>query len=197
MENTQYEEIIKNIKSIANVCPQDNFTEQVLSSLPPDQETYYFRLKKLILSPYKFSIDPEKALKGLASIKECSLYFFLIGFLYLVLGAVINLGLKNYYHDHVVQKIISFQPQVSFSIAVILFISSFLLLIDHIRLIKLARIAIFLYLEIIIINGLILMFSIGKNIILISVVGLVGASFFMGVFFIKMLQNLPVNQEIQ
>jgi hypothetical protein len=42
-----------------------------------------------------------------------------------------------------------------------------------------------------------LILSIGKNPILISVIGLVGASFFMGVFFIKMLQNLPVNQEIQ
>lgn len=197
MENTQYAEIIRTIKAIPDVCPQDNFTKQVMSSLPPDHETYYFRMKKLILSPYKFSIDPEKALKGLASIKECSLYFFFMGFLYLILGAVINWGLKNYYHDHFVQKIIGFQPQVSFAIAVILFISSFLLLIDHIRLIKLTRIAIFLYLEIIIINGLMLMVSIGKNIILISVIGLVGASFFMGVFFIKVLQNLPVNQEMQ
>jgi hypothetical protein len=195
MENTQYDEIIRNIKAVPNVCPKDNLTDKVMSSLPLDQETYYFRVKKLILSPHKFSIDPEKALKGLASIKECSLYFFLMGFLYSILGAVIYLGLKNYYHDHIVQKVISFQPQVSFAIAIILFISSFLLLIDHIRLIKLAKAAIFLYLEIIIINGLLLMLSIGKNIILISVIGLVGASFFAGVFFIKMLQNLPVNRE--
>jgi hypothetical protein len=195
MENTQHDEIIARIEAFPDYYPQDNFTQKVMNRLPRKNEFYYFIVNKLIFSPYRFSVDPQKALTGVTSSKECSLYFFLMGFLYLALAVAINWGLRNYYHDNIVQRIINFQPQVSLAIAIILFISSLLLFINHIRLIKLAKAAIFIYLEIIIINGLLLMLSIGKNIILISVVGLVGASFFAGVFFIKILQNLPVNRE--
>jgi len=167
----EFTDITEIIRKSPAVDPPVDFTYRMMgriAGMEPVQPSVY---KDFLMKPRQFSIHPLTAIKDGATREECFFYFILTGFAHLILASVLFLGIRDIYGNITGSTWLMIQPFVVLFLAVWFFIFGFLLLRWRIAGLTAARIAIFIYLEIIIINGVMPLIKIWKSVLPASLLG--------------------------
>ena len=185
-EFTYITEIIR--KSPA-VDPPVDFTHRIMGRIAGLEPVQPFAFKDFLTMSRPFSIHPVIAIRDGATREECFFYFILTGFAHLILALVLFLGIRDHYGSIIGSTWLMIQPFIVLFLSVLFFIFGFLLLRWQIAGLTAARIAIFIYLEIVIINGVMPLIKFGNQFFLLPFWGLTASCMIIGGYLALTLQK--------
>jgi hypothetical protein len=143
--------------------PPEGFTARVMARLPEGKGTVRrFSFLRPFWTP-AFATYLTRGLQLPVMKTECAFYFFLTGFFYLVLGFVLFLGMRDFSGDVAGSSWLRVQPFIGFFLALWFFAFSILLRGRRPAGLKAARITVFIYLEIILVNGALPLIKFGSQ----------------------------------
>jgi hypothetical protein len=151
-----HQDIIDLIKSTPMIEPPNNLTPRVMAAVMKAKERSYARVWNFLSMPREFTLDPIRALHTGIDNNQRSLYFLLVAFAHLILTAVLFIGLRNMVVETLIPPIIRLQPWVSLLLAGWLVFWASLLKKNTKAGIKGAKFATLLYIEAVVINGVLL-----------------------------------------
>ncbi len=169
--------------------PPEGFTARVMARLPEGKATVRRFSFLRVLGIPAFTTDLPFGFRRPMQKTECAYYFFLTGFAHLILAFVLFLGMRALLGNVAGSSWIRVQPFVVFFLAVWFFTFSVLLWRRHPAGLKAARIAIFIYLEIIVINGALPLIKFGKQLFLLPFWGLTASCLIIGGYLALTLQR--------
>jgi hypothetical protein len=185
----QFDDTINRIRNLRLVQPPEDLTKRVMQKLPEHRSKHFLEKAKYIFQErFAFSLNPNKALDGETSLAECMVYFFLIAFAHLIIAFVLFRGLRDLNEQYQVVIWLRLQPQIIFFLACCLIIAGSALMIDRFGL-RLSLFASLAYITAVSLNGFLLISGIDKLIFRIPVCGLVGTTFFSGVFLVLIIKK--------
>ncbi len=134
--------------------PPEGFTEKIMARLP-EQELAgpHFFLKRLFGNS-AFSTNLTLGFRNPVTKKECSFYFFLTGFFYLILGFILMIGLYLSGGLHYTEWL-TLQPLIGLLLAIELIALGVAVYTRGESAIRLARVGMILYAGLVILNGLV------------------------------------------
>ncbi len=164
------------------VEPADDFTARVMATVMEAKPGFYHRVWNILASRRSFTLDPMRALHGGVSSDEIFLYFSMVAFAYLILAAVLFIGLKNTDSVSLISPLFLVQPWISLFLACGLGFAGFMARKMNIG-IRLARIAAFIYIEIVVINGVLMFIELKPILFLMPlIITMVSISVGLGIF---------------
>lgn len=169
--------------------PPEGFTARVMARLPEGKGDVR---RFLFLRPFwtpAFTIYLTRGFRPPVTKTECAFYFFLTGFFYLVLGFVLFLGMRDLSGDVAGSSWLRVQPFIGFFLALWFFAFSILLRGRRPVGLKAARIAVFIYLEIVMINGALPLMKFGSQWFLLPFWGLTAGCMIIGGYLALALQS--------
>lgn len=168
--------------------PPEGFTARVMARLPEGKATVRrFSFQRPFGIP-AFTTDMTLGFRRPVTKTECAYYFFLTGFAHLILAFVLFLGMRALYGNVAGSSWIRVQPFIVFFLSVWFFIFS-ILLRRRLAGLKAARIAIFIYLEIVVINGALPLIKFGSQWFLLPFWGLTASCMIIGGYLALALQR--------
>ena len=169
--------------------PPEGFTARVMARLPERKATVRrFSFRRPFWVP-AFTTDLTFGFRRPMQKTECAYYFFLTGFAHLILAFVLFLGMRAIYGNVAGSSWIRFQPFVVFFLSVWFFIFSILLWRRRLAGLKAAMIATFIYLEIVMINGVLPLIKFGSQLFLLPFWGLTASCMIIGGYLALALQR--------
>lgn len=183
----------RDLTEIMEKAPQqespEGFTARVMARLPEGKATVRrFSFQRPFGIP-AFTTDLPFGFRRPMQKTECAFYFFLTGFAHLILAFVLFLGMRALYGNVAGSSWIRVQPFVVFFLAVWFFIFSILLWRRRLAGLKAARIATFIYLEIVMINGALPLIKFGSQWFLLPFWGLTASCMIIGGYLALALQR--------
>lgn len=193
---TNEEEKLARFRGLAEIMekaprqePPEGFTASVMARLPEGKATARrFSFRRPFGIP-AFTTDLPFGFRRPMQKTECAFYFFLTGFAHLILAFVLFLGMRALYGNVAGSSWIRVQPFVVFFLAVWFFIFSILLWRRRLAGLKAARIATFIYLEIVMINGALPLIKFGSQWFLLPFWGLTASCMIIGGYLALALQS--------
>ena len=155
---------------------------------PPENLTQRERAKYIFLERFEFSLNPNKALNGETSLAECMVYFFLIGFAHLIMAVLLFWGFRDLNEKYQIVIWLRLQPQILFFLTCCLIIAGSALMIGRFGL-RLSLFASLAYITTVSLNGFLLIIGIDRLIFRIPIFGLVGTTFFVGLFLVLIIRK--------
>jgi hypothetical protein len=150
------------IRSAPVVRPPDDFTARVMTSVMKE-EGLFERGWRVLSAPRVFPLDPVRALRAGSGQDELGAYFLLVAFAHLILGAVLLTGFSRIGAAISLPGLFGIQPWLSFMLALWLGIWGGLLKRDarggEAVGLKGAGFAALTYIEIVVINGALLLMA--------------------------------------
>ena len=190
MDNHQ--DIIDRIKATPAIQLPESFTDNVMRRLPdryPDillaAASYIYQLYNLALEP-----DGDRAI-GLTR-RECSFYFFITGFFYLIIGAILTIGLQGISSGMAAMEWIQLQPHLTIGAAIWLLALGVVLMMDGSAGIKAARYGTLIYVFFAVVNGILMRNYLQIPFAGVLIIGFVSASAFMGVMLAQAVKKIEV-----
>ncbi|MCX7634238.1 MAG: hypothetical protein N2Z74_00650 [Syntrophales bacterium] len=152
----QFRDIIALMEGASPLDLPEGFTERCMARLSAERETT--RWRSHLYSTVYYLRRMVRFLEGsrertLPSVAECSFYFCLTGFFYLVMGAVALMGLRVMTGKAAVPSLLEWQPILVISWAVWFFFSGVLLLRHGGKTVKMARYGAMLFALFVVIDG--------------------------------------------
>jgi hypothetical protein len=153
-ELSKYKELIQRMASTPKVPAPTHFTETVMSRLPEMQHSFWLRARDAFLNPVKGVLNVDWAQKfHVANKWECSFYFFITGFFYLIMGMMLMAGFDAISSKISTTEWIKLQPQLALGTAVWFIALGTLLMVDGRTALKLARYGTLFYIFFTVVNG--------------------------------------------
>ena len=179
-----FRDIIDTIKMDAPaIQPPHDFTPRVMAAVMEAREGVYARVWNFLSRPRKFALDPIRALRTGVNRDEMSLYFMLVAFGHLTLAVVLLMGLKNIQAGTLIPPLLRLQPWLSLFLAGWLGFWGFLLKRNTKARVKGARFATLVYIEVVVISGVLLLMEFKPILFLIPFIAtVVGISVSAGIF---------------
>jgi hypothetical protein len=150
-----------------HIQPPHDFTPRVMAAVMEAREGVYARAWNFLSMPREFTLDPIRALHTGIDNDQRNLYFLLVAFAHLILTAVLFIGLRNMIAETLIPPIIRLQPWVSLLLAGWLVFWAFLLKKNAKAGIKGAKFATLLYIEAVVINGVLLIMEVKPILLLV------------------------------
>ena len=183
----------RDLTEIMEKAPQqespEGFTARVMARLPEGKATVRRFSFGWPFGMPAFTTDMTLGFRRPVTKTECAFYFFLTGFAHLILAFVLFLGMRALYGNVVGSSWIRIQPFIVFFLAVWFFTFSILLWRRRLAGLKAARIAIFIYLEIVVINGALPLIKFGSQWFLLPFWGLTASCMIIGGYLALALQR--------
>lgn len=104
------QDIIDRIKSTPSIQPPASFTDNVILRLPDKYPGILPAVGSFLNQLYNSALEPDGDRASGLTRRECSFYFFITGFFYLIIGIVILLGLSGVSGDGPLTKWSLVQP---------------------------------------------------------------------------------------
>jgi hypothetical protein len=153
----EHEELIRQMQGLPKATPPEDFTGRLMQRLPVYQENFWTRVKQALLNPGVENIPPGWVSKqGASNRTECSFYFFLTGFFYLIMGLVLLAGFRAIDLGMPAMDWLRMQPHLTFGTALWLLVLGLVLLLDGKIAVTLARYGTLLYILFAMINGILI-----------------------------------------
>ena len=106
------EKIEELMSTSAPVEPADDFTERVMATVMETKQGFHHRIWSILASPRRFTLNPMRALHEGVSHDEIFLYFDMVAFAYLILSAVLFIGLKTIDMISLISPLLQVQPWI-------------------------------------------------------------------------------------
>ena len=145
----KYKKIIEMMRRERPVMPPADFTERIMTQISALQPFPPSLTGALLI--YLKGIFPDLKTGNLESNSECSFYFLLSGIFYLVLGAVLSLGLSG--TSLIMMRWIRWQPELMLMISLLFITLGFALARGGKAVLRTVKSGTFFYILIAIVNG--------------------------------------------
>ena len=149
------------IKEVPPVQPPDDFTRRVMNEIPGMESGIWSRIIRALMKKRESVLDTEMILRGGATGGQCSFWFFMGGFFYLILGAVLMPGLGKISSGTVTAEWMALQPHIAFATAIFFGVLGSILLMDGGNSVKVAKLGALSYAAFAIFNGAVIQMSLG------------------------------------
>ena len=176
----KFADIIEQIKKQKTIGPPEFFTDQVMRKLPnqypgilPEAASFVNQLYNSVLAP-----DGDRA-SGLTR-RECSFYFFITGFFYLIIGTILMIGLQGISTGMAAMGWIKLQPHLTIGAAIWLLALGVVLMLDGSVVIKAARYGTLFYVFFAFVNGILMWQYLNVPFAGVLIIGFVATSVIMG-----------------
>jgi hypothetical protein len=184
----EYQEITDKITKLKVVQPPEALTLQVMKRLAHQQRNPFNYIRNFLTKPRLSSLNPVGVMKN-GRAEDSFLYFIMAGIAHLTLALVLYLGMRDIYGNITGSSWMRIQPGIVFFLAIWLIVIGLLLWRRPEAGLKVARIAVFIYLEIIIINAALPLLKFGKQLFLLPFWGLTATCLVVGGYLALMLQR--------
>jgi hypothetical protein len=169
----EHQDLIDLIRLAPSVAPPDNLTSRVMAAVMQARQGVFMRAWHFLSMPRESTLNPIRALHTVISNEERSLYFLLVAFAHLTLGVVLLMGLKNIEAGTLASQLLLLQPWLSLLLAIWLGFWGFFLKINPKAGIKGAKFAALLYVEAVVVNGVLLIMEFKPVLLLIPLFSIV------------------------
>jgi len=149
------------IKEAPPVQPPDDFTGRVMNEITGVRSGIWARIMRALMKKRKSILDMKTILRGDATGGQCSFWFFMGGFFYLILGVVLMLGLGKISSGAVTAEWIGLQPHIAFATAIFFGVLGLILLMDGGNSVKMAKLGALSYTAFATFNGAVIQMSLG------------------------------------
>ncbi|PKN68023.1 MAG: hypothetical protein CVU54_15920 [Deltaproteobacteria bacterium HGW-Deltaproteobacteria-12] len=184
----EYQEITEKISKLPVVQPPENLTLQVMQRITGRQRNPFYYLRDFLTKPRLIGLNPVGDAKNLAA-EQSFLYFIMAGLAHMTLALVLFLGMRDIYGNVTGSAWMRIQPGIAFFLAIWLIVIGLLLWRRPAAGLKAARIAVFIYLEIILINAALPLLKFGKQLFLLPFWGLTATCLVVGGYLALLLQR--------
>jgi hypothetical protein len=153
----EFGELIQTMEAAPKVEASSEFTRSVMSRVrATNRGTWYWGLHQF-LRPVKHVLDYQWAQRITESNRaECSFYFFITGFFYLIMGFVLMAGLKAVGSGMSVMDWIRLQPHLAIGAAILFFSLGAIVSMDGRSAVKIARLGLLFFVCLTIANGVLM-----------------------------------------
>lgn len=177
----EYRDFVQLMRTAPKLNASEGFTDKVLMALPKRASMLQRMASYWIMFFHRAASLREVNQPAHLNPRECSFYFFITSFFYLIMGIVLMSGFKEFSSNVTAMEWLKLQPQVTLGIALWLFTLGAGLMMNGRIIIRLARLGTLFYILFTIANGVLIgrYFNIPHaNVLLI---GFIGGGVFMGI----------------
>ena len=132
--------------------PPEGFTMKIMARLPEEKATFWQLLLRQLFGNSAFATKLNIGFRNPVTKTECSFYFLLTGFFYLVLGLILMLGLPGGLHH---PEWLTIQPLIGLLLAAELITLGIAVYTNGESSVRFVRIGVVFYAILIILNGLV------------------------------------------
>jgi hypothetical protein len=191
----KHQDLIDLIKSMPPIEPPDHLTPRVMGRLAAEQGIW-IRAKHALLNPSWAGMQSRWAqIPPASNTKECSFYFFVTGFFYLIMGIVLMTGFKTIGPSMAAMEWITLQPHLTIAAATWLLALGMVLMMDGSTAIKIARYGTLFYIFFTVFNGILMRPYLHVPYAGVFIIGFVATNALMGVMLalaVKKVELRPV-----
>ena len=190
MDNHQ--DIIDLIKSTPTIQPPASFTDNVMLRLPDRYPGILLTAGSFLIQLYNSALEQDgNQARGLTR-RECSFYFLITGFFYLIIGFILLLGLSGVSGEGPLTKWSRIQPLIIIIASLWLSGLGWMLFISDRMRVEVAKIATLIYILSVILSGAVIIMLYRMPVLMASTVILVISGVVMGIL---LHQNISRYQE--
>jgi hypothetical protein len=186
------QDIIDIIKSAPAIQPTASFTDNVMQRLPDRYPDILLAAGSYIYQLYNKALEPDGDRASGLTRRECSFYFFITGFFYLIIGIIMTLGLQGISSGMVAMEWIKLQPHLAIGSALWLLALGGLLMMDGNAGIKAARYGALLYIFFAVVNGILMRIYLHIPFAGVLIIGFVATSALMGVMLAQAVKKVEL-----
>jgi len=177
----KHQDIIDRIKSTPVIQPPESFTDSVMQRLPDRYPGILLAAASFIHQLYKYAMTPDGDRASGLTRRECSFYFFVTGFFYLIIGIILMIGLQRISAGISAMEWIKLQPLLIIGAAIWLLVLGIVLMLDGRRGVKAAKYGTIVYIFFTIINAILMWHYLHIPFAGVFIMGFVATSALMGV----------------
>lgn len=177
----KFAEIIEKIKKQKTMDPPKSFTDQVMRRLPDQYPGILLAAASFVHQLYKHALAPDGDRSNGLTRRECSFYFFITGFFYLIIGIILMMGLQQISSSMAAMEWIKLQPHLTIGAAIWLLALGLVLMLDGSAGIKAVRYGTLIYVFFTVLNGILIQTHLHVPYAGVFMVGFVATSALMGV----------------
>lgn len=189
-------DIIENIKKQKKINPPESFVNQVMWQLPDRYPSIIYTAASFINQLYNDALSPDgDSAKGLTRC-ECSFYFFITGFFYLIIGTILMIGLQGISSSIAAMEWIKLQPHLTIGAAIWILVLGMLLISSDRAGIKAARYGTLFYVFFPFVNGILVWQYLNVPIADVLIIGFVATSTIMGVMLAHAVKKVELRTTV-
>src|SRR3989339_384160 len=188
-------DLIQRMEAAPQMSPPSGFTARVMARLPEQDAGLLSQLKRALAAQAGDGFNFGGAWKiGAVSKTECSFYFFITGFFYLIMGIVLMTGFKALGSGTagIEMEWIKLQPHLTIGAAIWLLALGMVLMMDGSIAIKIAKNGTWLYIFSTVFNGILMWLYLQAPYAGVLIIGFVATSAFMGVMLALAVQKMEL-----
>lgn len=197
------ESLMDDFKDLTNIIgklpvvqPPEDLTPRVVMAIQQIRSGFYSRTWKAISRRRTFSLNPSLALRGQSNHKEIFIYFMIIAAAHLAFALVLLAGFRSVNMKMLLPSVILFQPLVMFFLAGCLILGGLFLRRNTLISIRISRAATIIYMEAVIINGILLCMEVNRIIFLIPFITVIaGGTLTAGIFLALISTDNTLNRQ--
>ena len=184
--------IIDRIKATPAIQPPASFTDNVIRRLPDRYPSILYTAGSFLNQLYNQALAPDGDQASGLTRRECSFYFFITGFFYLIIGIILTIGLQGISSGMIAMEWIKLQPHLTIGAALWLLALGVVLMLDGSVGIKAARYGTLIYVFFAVVNGILMRNYLQIPFAGVLIIGFVSASAFMGVMLAQAVKKIEV-----
>ena len=176
----KFADIIEKIKKQKTMDPPESFAADVMLRLPDQYPGVLFAVTSFVQKLYQYALAPDDDKKGGLTRRECSFYFFITGFFYLIIGIILMMGLSGISSGMGAMEWIKLQPHLTIGVAIWLLALGVVLMLNVSVGIKVARYGTLVYVFFALENGILMRSYLHFPFAGVIIIGFVATSAIMG-----------------
>lgn len=174
------------IASIARLSPRieppADLDAKVMAQIDAYKPTLCIRVREFLLQPVETRIDFARAFSGSVSRSECSFYFIIAGFYFLIVGLILIFGIGRFGGEWLMVKWIRMQPHIVLVMAVWLVVLGIFILKDGEVAARVARIGTVAYIGLLLLDAVAIHITAGLPVALVFLFSFIGTGVLTGLF---------------
>ena len=185
----RFEFIIRSLKDSVQLKPPDGFTARVMDRLPEAGTGVWARVWGSLKHPRESGLSAYRAPFAEADENKCSLYYFIMASAHFLAALILAVGIRGHVQVGPAWTWLELQPWLFFILADGFCIFGLWVRQDGVTSLKAARLAAFVYIEIMVIDGLIPLIMFRSNLFESHFIGLAVGGSVLGWFLAGTVHN--------
>lgn len=189
----EYKDLINIMKEKPKVPTPDHLTARVMCRLPELDQRTWVKVKHPLPTPLWTGIQSRgEQMLNVSNNRECSFYFFITGFFYLIIGIVAMIGFKEISSGMAVMEWIGLQPYIALGTAIWLLTLGIILMMDGKTAIKITKYGTLFFIFFTVFNGILMRSYLHIPYGGAFIIGFMAASALMGVMLALTVQKMDL-----
>jgi hypothetical protein len=188
----KFADIIEKIKKQETIDPPASFTDGVVRRLPDRYPGILLAAASVFHHLYNQALAPAGDQSNGLTRRECSFYFFITGFFYLIIGIMLMVGLQEIDSSMTAMVWIKLQPHLTIGAAIWFLALGTVLMMGGSNGMKIAKYGTLFYIFFAVVNGTFMRLSLHVPFSGMFIIGFVATNAFMGILLALAVQRMEL-----